>query len=221
MPTTTILGLTPETWLALATFFAVLLGPILALWVQRRIDHRREQHNRKLFLFRELMATRSVRLSGRHVEALNLIDLEFTPTKSADRKVLDAWKLYLDSLGHTPTEASLQPAYFEKRNEHFENLLFEIGQYLGFSFDKVSIRRNAYTPVAHGQLEDDQRLIRQGVVEVLTGKRALSTISWVMPGKEHLRIETVERHDGPREPQAEPPKRTQPLVVDDPTTRQS
>ena len=168
------LGIRLEGWLIIA---AVILGPILALWAQRYSERRREERARKLWLYRELMATRTTRLSGRHVEALNHIDLEFDPKKKADAKVLAAWKMYLDILSGPPTEdAQRAAARYEKRDERFVDLLWEIGNHLGFPFDKIAIKRDAYNPIAHGELEDEQRLIRKGIVELLAGKRALSTL---------------------------------------------
>ena len=78
------LGIRLEGWLIIA---AVILGPILALWAQRYSERRREERARKLWLFRELMATRTTRLSGRHVEVLNHIALEFDPKKKTDAEV--------------------------------------------------------------------------------------------------------------------------------------
>ena len=44
---------------------------------------------------------------------------------------------------------------------------------LGFDFDKVHIRRSVYSPVAHGELEDDQTAIRRGVRALIEGKVVL------------------------------------------------
>ena len=182
------LGIRLEGWLVIA---AVILGPILALWAQRYSERRREERARKLWLFRELMATRSNRLSGRHVEALNHIDLEFVDPK-ADAKVLAAWKKYLDVLSDTPKDDAQKAARYEKREECFVDLIWVIGKHLGFSFEQRAIKRDAYSPIAHGELEEDQRLIRKGIVELLAGKRALSTVSLLMPGRDPLRITDVE-----------------------------
>ena len=204
------LGIRLEGWLIIA---AVILGPILALWAQRYSERRRDERARKLWLFRELMATRTIRLSGRHVEALNHIDLEFDPKKKADANVLTAWKTYLDVLTDTPKDDAQRAARYEKREECFVDLLWTIGTHLGFSFDKIAIKRDAYSPIAHGELEDDQRLIRKGIVELLTGKRALSTLSWLMPGRDPLRITDVEP-PAPVGAVETPPAREQPLIAE-------
>ena len=119
-PNTTGKGRFPirlEGWLVIA---AVILGPILALWAQRYSERRRDERARKLWLFRELMATRTMRLSGRHVGALNHIDLEFNPKKKADANVLTAWKTYLDALSNTPEEdAQRAAARYVQREDYF------------------------------------------------------------------------------------------------------
>ena len=112
-----LFGIRLEGWLVIA---AVILGPILALWAQRYSERRRDERTRKLWLFRELMATRTMWLSGRHVEALNHIDLEFNPKKKADANVLTAWKTYLDALSNTPEEdAQRAAARYVQREDYF------------------------------------------------------------------------------------------------------
>ena len=87
----------PSTALALATILAILLGPIVALWIQRISDRQRNRGNRKLFVFKELMATRATRTSPRHVDALNAIEVEFSEGSKGDTNILNAWRLYLGS----------------------------------------------------------------------------------------------------------------------------
>lgn len=57
---------------------AVLVAPFLAVFAQKQIELWREQRSRKLWVFKTLMATRGRALSLEHVQALNVIDLEFT-----------------------------------------------------------------------------------------------------------------------------------------------
>ena len=61
----------------LITIGAVIIGPILAVQVQKIIESITERKRRKLQLFHTLMETRATRLSGAHVSTLNMIDLEF------------------------------------------------------------------------------------------------------------------------------------------------
>ena len=61
----------------LATIVAILAGPVVAVFVTRRIDDKREQARRRLETYRALMLTRSARLAPDHVRALNLVPADF------------------------------------------------------------------------------------------------------------------------------------------------
>lgn len=189
---------------------AIVSGPVLAVQAQQWIERRREGHARKLFIFRELMATRAARLSQRHVEALNLIDLEYPGNKTDDKGVHEAWHSYLDAL-RTASDERNEPVLFERRRQAFIDLMHTMAQRLGFPFDRVSIEKNVYSPIAHGRLEDDQEQIRLGIVEILTGKRALSTVSWLMPGKAPIPVVAVPAPEAPVAEGAEQPNPRQAL----------
>jgi hypothetical protein len=155
---------------AFFTILAVLLGPIFAVQAQKWIERRREERNRKLWLFRELMATRGSRISTRHVDALNTIDLEYSPTNEKQKAVHEAWRLYFDAL-NTPAPDPLNPsAYFQNRDDLFVSMMYAMAKFLGFHFDKVAIKRNSYTPIGQGHLEDDLNIIRKGLAKVFTSK---------------------------------------------------
>lgn len=83
-------------WLMIA---AVLAGPIIAVQLTRHLDDKREVRDRKLQVFKTLMATRAYTVSWDHVVALNRIDLEFNRRNQNERAVIEAWKAYLDLLG--------------------------------------------------------------------------------------------------------------------------
>ncbi len=53
------LGIKLEGWL---TILAVLLSPLIALEVQRRLEERRERLTRKVDIFRKLMTTRATQM---------------------------------------------------------------------------------------------------------------------------------------------------------------
>src|SRR5580704_11566902 len=79
------------------TIVALIMGPVLAVQAQKVIDRAREGKNRRLWVFKTLMATRHATLSIDHVSALNRIDLEFVDNKKY-HKVLEAWRQYFDNL---------------------------------------------------------------------------------------------------------------------------
>ena len=78
---------------------AILLAPVVAVRVETLLELRREKRRRKNLVFETLMGTRADRVSQDHVQALNMIDIEFSrkPSK-ADQEVVKAWKIYLDHL---------------------------------------------------------------------------------------------------------------------------
>lgn len=116
------------------------------------------------------MATRAYTLAPSHVEALNRIDLEFEPKKKHEKKVLHAWKEYLDLLGNQSLPAE---QWDVKRVDLLVELLYHMALALSYDFDKTQIRNGTYSPVAHGKIENQKEAIRQGVIDILEGKRVL------------------------------------------------
>lgn len=149
---------------------ATLLGPVIAVQVTRYVDERKEEKGRKLQVFKTLMATRAYTLSAAHVEALNRIDLEFSSDQAPERKVVEVWKQYLDHLGD---KSLTLERWGEKRVDVLVELLYVMGQSLGYKFDKTQIKNATYAPVGHGRIEEQQEAIRAQTLELLQGKRAL------------------------------------------------
>lgn len=151
---------------------AIILGPILAVQAQKYIELRRDIRSRKLQIFRTLMATRATTLAPLHVEALNLIDIEFDAKKKKDKRVVDAWKLYLDHLGdkRDDNDKIAVGAWYEKRGDLLTRLLYEMALCLGFDFDEVHIKRGGYIPVGLSNIEEEQHLIRREIAKILKGE---------------------------------------------------
>lgn len=148
---------------------AIILGPILAVQIQKLLERQKEEKQRKLDVFKTLMATRGNVLSHYHVEALNRIDLEFSGNDKYEA-VISAWKEYFDNLS-IKLETNEQIAVWTNNNvELLANLLFEMGKVLGYNFDRALIKRNWYSPVAHAKIEKEQELIRNGILDLLNGE---------------------------------------------------
>jgi len=149
---------------------ATALSPLIAVQVTRYLDDRNEERGRKLKVFKTLMATRAYSLSAAHVEALNTIDLEFSSRRKAEKAVLDVWQQYLDHLGNTGMEAT---AWATRRADLLVDLLYAMGQALGYDFNKTQIKNGTYAPGAHGRMETEQSRIRELTVELLEGRRSI------------------------------------------------
>jgi hypothetical protein len=154
------------------TILAVLLAPLLAVQVQKWLEVFREERGRKLWIFKTLMATRAATVSPEHVQALNMIDLEFRG--KGYRTVTIAWKTYLDHLSSYPKDDErLQPLWGERRVDLLTSLLLAMGRSLNYEFDEVHVKKGIYAPEAHGLLEDENMLIRRGLLQLLYGNSAL------------------------------------------------
>lgn len=158
---------------------ATLLGPILAVQAQKAVERFRDIRGRKLWVFQTLMATRAARLSTEHVQALNMIDIVFYGSRrllgrrsASEQRVVDAWKEYHDHLNTKFDDAHVS-LWNTQGEEIFVNLLFAVSQDVGYKFDRVQLKKGAYSPVAHGALEQQQNAIRQLAIAVLSGERAL------------------------------------------------
>ncbi len=147
---------------------AVLLSPVVAVQLTRYLDIRREKRERKLQIFKTLMATRAYNISWSHVEALNRIDLEFDKEVPEEKEVIDAWKEYLDLLGATGMP---QDQWSTRRIDLLVELLHKMARVLDYDFDKTHIKNSSYSPRAHGEAEDAERALRQGLIELLQGKK--------------------------------------------------
>ncbi|GFE81311.1 hypothetical protein GCM10011487_33110 [Steroidobacter agaridevorans] len=163
-----------------SVIIATIAGPILAVQAQKWLERLRERRNRKLWVFQQLMATRASRLSNDHVQALNMIDLVFYGTHffgihrrtKGETSVVEAWHEYHDHLGNKFDDSTFA-IWNTKGDELFINLLFAIATDVHFKFDRVQLKKGSYSPIAHGNLEHEQNLIRKSVLKLLAGQSAL------------------------------------------------
>ena len=161
-------------WIIIA---ATMLGPILAVQAQKAVEALRERRNHKTWVFGQLIATRAARVSPDHVRALNMIDLVFYGRRilgvmrrtKDEQRVLEAWKEYHDHL-HTKVDQDNLALWSAGGDELFTNVLFAIASDLGLRFDRVQLKRGAYSPVAHGDLENEQTVLRRAAIRALAGE---------------------------------------------------
>jgi hypothetical protein len=154
-----------------AMLIAVLLGPILAVRVSEIIAGIREDRDRKIGIFKTLMSTRATNLAPRHVEALNMIDVEFDKNKRKDKAVIAAWRTYLNCLNESTAHAT--DIWLKNRRDALVELLYQMGVRLGYDFEKHEIDKNSYFPVGHGEIENDNHIIRKGLAAILSGQASI------------------------------------------------
>jgi hypothetical protein len=152
------------------TIIAIVIGPLVAVQLTRWLDQKKEIRERKLDIFKTLMATRAYTISPAHVEALNRIDLEFLASSKRDKPVVDAWKAYLDLLGNR----QIPPEQWGiRRVDLLVDLLHAMGKALDYDFDKTNIKNATYSPTAHGRIETEQEQLRQSAIKLLSGETPL------------------------------------------------
>lgn len=139
---------------------AIVLSPLIAVQVTEFLRRRKDAQERRLWIFRTLMATRAARLDGNHVQALNMIDVEFHGKNREMRDVVEAWKTYLDHLNNRQLEVS---AWVASGDDLFFELLYKMSMTLKYDLQKTEIRRTSYTPQGYGDAEADGMIIRKGL----------------------------------------------------------
>ncbi len=159
------------------TILAIILGPILAVQIESHLEKNRELRKRREKVFALLMATRATILSQQHVEALNVIDVIFYSKGDRDKNakaVREAWKIYLDHLFNVPLpeNKSANEIWDEKRKDLLASLLKKMAECLEYDYDEVLLKRAAYYPKAHGDIELELNFIRRKVANILLGENA-------------------------------------------------
>jgi uncharacterized protein DUF6680 len=151
-------------WIMVA---AMVLGPILAVQIQKFLEARRELRRIRMNLFHTLMQTRGNRRDPAHVQALNSIDFLF----HKDKKVVDAWRIYHD---HLTSLDQLPLDQWVKRDEDcLVELLAALSRVLGYDFDTVRLKRAIYAPRANAEHQSDSEMIRRSLADILSGKQAI------------------------------------------------
>lgn len=163
-----------DTWaVVLATALGPLAAVLITMW-RGRVDAVRD---RQTNVFSTLMATRRLQISTEHVNALNLIEVEFyrKPT------VLAAWKNYIGHLHGGPEDA----AWIEKKDKLLAELLSNMAKVLNFKIDGLDIFRSGYAPGGWVHREDRANAAMEFVYQLATRQNTLPVLlvqGGAMPG---------------------------------------
>jgi hypothetical protein len=157
--------------LSVISIFAIYYGPISALRIQRKLDEERDARNRKVSIFKTLMSYRVTRLAPAFVQALNLIDVEFTANNEKEKAVREAWKELNDLYANYKITANAD----DKANDLVTILLASMSKCLGYDFDKVYLKKGGYYPEFLFNVEIEQHSLRRQLLELLdgTGRRKI------------------------------------------------
>ena len=140
--------ITADTWAVVA---ATGLGPVLAVALTLGFTYWRETaavkekareslYNRRLYVFRVLMSTRRVGISPDHVNALNLIEVDFYGCAGVESE----WKIYKNHLNDNSKPED--EAWRRAKEKLLSKLLFEIARVLKFDIPAIEIFEGGYAP---------------------------------------------------------------------------
>lgn len=163
-----------QAWIGIATIIAVVLGPILAIQVDRRLQRMRDKKMRKMDIFRKLMMTRAAPVAINHIDALNLIEAEYDSRKASDKAVLDRWREHWDHLNTKQGLSEGERTAWEKtRAELLAGLLLAMSDYLKLGIDRSILKRASYYPEYYGNAETEGIALRKAAIAVFEGKQGL------------------------------------------------
>ena len=165
----TILHISITDWLMI---ISVLFSPWIALFIQGWLMKQKEARSSKLTIFKTLMATRHSPLSLEHIQALNMIDIEFYGNKKY-KDVRRAWRNYLDIRSNSQKTEIQQELFNNECEKTLTTLLVNMGEVLGYEFDEAHIRQSIYKPQGHVTEEQYQMLMRANLVKLFAGELAL------------------------------------------------
>lgn len=100
----------------------------------------KEKYNRRLHVFRTLMATRRMPISADHVNAINLVEVDFYKCKTVEQ----AWYAYKNHLNDNSKPED--QTWREAKETLLAKLLFEIAAVLGFKVAAIDIFKGGYAP---------------------------------------------------------------------------
>lgn len=184
------------------TVIAVVAGPVFAVQAQKFIETLREKKRRRLAIFKTLMSTRAERLHREHVQALNMIDIEFYGRRlfgtryqtSKEKLVTNAWKNYNDHLNNKSAYQSTE-LWIKDADTLFTKLLYEMSMALGYDYDEVQLKRDCYRPEAHANIENAQLDVLSGLADVLKWKRSFPMAVTHFPGAQNTSDQPKEHDD--------------------------
>lgn len=157
---------------------AIFAGPIVAVQLTEYLREQKETRRRKINIFKTLMATRQTILDQKHVQSLNLVEIEFHGLR--ERRVVDTLRLYIAhlNLNVLPQEGN---QWDQRRKELLAAMLYEMAKVLNFNFDQSQIQTGSYSPQGWLTTGVENEQTRKLWLEVLNGTRTLNCFNAPQP----------------------------------------
>jgi hypothetical protein len=165
-------------WLPYVNLAAIVLGPLIGIWVTRLIDKAGEARNRRWELFVTLQRTRGLELTPDHVAAINMIPVLFRK----DAAVMRAWEELLDSLndaGWNSAEKEVKDRVIELSNNKRTNLRNKVAEAVGAKLPTKEEHKYGYVPIAWSNEYLQTMEAREQLLKVLKGQQVLQMFAGI------------------------------------------
>ena len=166
---------------------AILLGPLVGIWVTRLIDRAKEARARRYSLFETLMRTRGLELSAEHIGAINLVPVIFRPARIWGRpskpKVIEAWERLMDALNDPAWEAEdhkVREGALFKAAKCRMTLVEAVARAVGEALPDKEEHRAGYVPKAWSTQFNTQWESLSLLKQVLSGERSIGMVAHVV-----------------------------------------
>ena len=163
-----IVEILAQLFVGVIIYIATMKAPSRAVQDQKNREQEESARNRKLSIFYTLMQTRNQRLSYRHTEALNMIDMEFNGINN----ITYSWSEYLDNLNNYKDSDQWRI----EQDKLFINMLYEMSKFLGYSYTKLEIKNKFYNPQSYYDTELNQKEIEQYLADILSHRKAFPIV---------------------------------------------
>lgn len=177
---------------AIAAVIATFKAPVIALHLQKKQDEDKERTNRKMWIYRTLMANRATRINPNFVQALNSIDMEFTAED--EKEVRDAWRELLDHYNDWAKMGD-EVANVRKATDLLSELLVKMGNSLGYKFARLDVKKAFYYPEGLSTVEQEQHALRRAALNLLSGQGAKLPVAIFEQKFQEIAVEPL-RGDG-------------------------
>lgn len=162
--------MTIEAWV---TIGAIVLGPLLAVLITYFLHQRSDLKQRRLHVFRTLMTTRRTPLSPDRVQALNLVEIEFAGKSRVLKLFSELLEIYNDQAKWRSDDENVHRAVIQQVDDKTAEMLREMGHVLGYKLENLKLLRGGYYPEAFSSLERQQMEIREFLLGLNSGAKAM------------------------------------------------
>ena len=154
------------------TIGAILLGPLIGIWVTRFIDKATELKRQKIQIFNTIHGARGKEHEQDYVHAINLVPIYY----GNNDNVMSSWEVFMET-AHNQSweskESSILVSMEHKLAQARENLLTEIGSSIGMAFPKKPEHRRGYSPRLWQWREQESTELRQLWLSILKNQGSL------------------------------------------------